>query len=106
MSQIAQQREDEGYEWQWIDNQWQWKPKNYADLLLDKIPSRKEFNEAFDKSYVGAVDVLNTFNNLVVNTANGIVNELSSVADTANGVKDSKYILSSYTFQNLLRQKK
>ena len=79
MSQIAQERKDvnsydDDYEWQWIDEEWQWKPKKQEDKVLDQIPTRKEFNDAFEKSAVSVVGLLTQFNKLVVDTANGIKN--------------------------------
>ena len=60
-------------EWILIDNEWQWRPKNSADLLIDKIPTRREFNAALEKTASNVAGVLTKFNDFVSNTANEII---------------------------------
>ena len=59
--------------WIFTDNDWQWRPKNSADLLIDKIPTRREFNAALEKTASSVAGVLNKFNDFVSNTANEII---------------------------------
>ena len=60
-------------QWIFTDNDWQWRPKNSADLLIDKIPTRREFNAALEKTASSVAGVLTKFNNFVSNTANEII---------------------------------
>ena len=55
------------------DNDWQWRPKNSADLLIDKIPTRREFNAALEKTASNVAGVLTKFDDFVSNTANEII---------------------------------
>ena len=60
-------------QWIFTDNDWQWRPKNSADLLIDKIPTRREFNAALEKTASSVAGVLTKFNDFVSNTANEII---------------------------------
>jgi hypothetical protein len=71
--------DSEDYEWQWIDNDWQWRPKNSADLLIDKIPTRREFNAALEKTASSVAGVLTKFNDFVSNTANEIIESKQNI---------------------------
>ena len=58
-----------GYEWQWTNNKWGWKPKSQTNK--NSLP-RKEFNYNVEENEVNLDGYLTSSNNLVVDTANGI----------------------------------